>query len=298
MKGPRRERYSAGPYDIHVLGIPRPGLRDLYHAMLRVPWWAAIATIVAGYLGLNVIFALLYVVGGGVANARAGSFADAFYFSVQTMGTIGYGAMSPESTFAHVVVVIESVTGLLVVALTSGLVFARFSQTRARVVFSARAVIGPVDGVPTLMVRIGNERRGQIVDAHFRMSVTRTVVTREGVTHYRTEDLALVRERAQALARSWTVQHRIGPDSPFASATPESMEREEAELTLTIVGTDDTSMQTVFARHVWFPRDIAWGARLADVLTELPNGDMTLDLRRFHDAEPTDPVDGFPYPGR
>ena len=271
-------------------------MRDLYHAMLRAPWWAAIAAIVAGYLGLNALFAVAYMVGGGVANARAGSFADAFFFSVQTMGTIGYGAMSPASTFAHVMVVIESVTGLLVVALTSGLVFARFSQTRARVVFSTRAVIGPVDGVPTLMVRIGNERRGQIVDAQFRMSVTRTVVSQEGVTHYRSDDVPLVRDRAQALARSWTVQHRIGPGSPFAGATPQSMEKEEAELTLIIVGTDDTSMQTVFARHVWFPRDIAWGARLADVLAELPNGDMTLDLSRFHDTEPTAPVDGFPYP--
>ena len=263
MKGPRRERYSAGPYDIHVLGIPRPGLRDLYHAMLRVPWWAAIGALVAGYLGLNVIFGLVYMVAGGVANARAGSFADGFFFSVETMGTIGYGEMAPATTFAHIVVVIESVVGLLVVAMATGLVFARFSQTRARVVFSARAVIGPVDGVPTLMVRIGNERRGSIVDAQFRMSITRTVVTREGVTHYRTEDLPLVRDRAQALARSWTVQHRIGPGSPFAGASPESMAREEAELTLTIVGSDDTSMQTVFARHIWFPRDVVWGARLA-----------------------------------
>src|SRR5262249_47047312 len=161
-------------YEIHILGAPRVGLRDLYHGLLRVPWWAALGTIVGGYLALNAVFATLYLAVGGIANAEPGSFADAFFFSVQTMGTIGYGAMHPAPRVANALVVAESVTGLVVTALATGLVFARFSQTRARVVFSSRAAIGPMDGVPTLMIRVGNERGNRIVDASFRLGLTRT----------------------------------------------------------------------------------------------------------------------------
>src|SRR4030095_13152183 len=159
----RKEILRTEAYNIHVIGAPAPGVRDLYHALLRVPWWATFAVIVGSYLGLNAIFAVLYLWAGGIANARPGSFVDEFFFSVQTMGTIGYGTMYPATVAANVLVVAESVTGLLATALATGLVFVRFSQTRARLVFSSKVAIGPLDGAPTLMLRVGNERRGNIV---------------------------------------------------------------------------------------------------------------------------------------
>lgn len=291
-----KERVPIGDYEFHIVGGKRPGLRDLYHGLLRVPWWAAMATIVGGYLALNVLFALLYLASDGIHGARGGSFADAFFFSVQTMGTIGYGSMFPETQAANTLVVAESVTGLLATALATGLVFARFSLTRARVVFSTRVAIGPMDGVPTVMIRLGNERRrNQIVDAHFRLTLSRTTRTAEGVTMYRTIDLPLVRSSAPVMTRSWTVQHRITEDSPLHGSTPESMLEEEAEISLALSGTDETSLQPIHARKLWFAREIIWGARLADVLSETADGNMLLDLRRFHDLEPTDPIPGFPY---
>jgi inward rectifier potassium channel len=294
----RKERIPVGDYEFHIVGGRRPGLRDLYHGLLRVPWWAAMATIVGGYLALNLLFAALYLVEGGVANARAGSFADAFFFSVQTMGTIGYGAMYPATPAANALVVAESVTGLLATALATGLVFARFSLTRARVVFSSRVAIAPMDGVPTVMIRLGNERRrNQIVDTHCRLTLSETTRTAEGVTMYRSLDLALVRAKASVITRSWTVQHRITPDSPLFGHTPESMVKGEVELNLALSGTDETSLQPIHARKLWFAREIVWGARLADVLTETEGGNMLLDLRRFHDLEPTEPTPDFPYRG-
>jgi inward rectifier potassium channel len=291
-----KERVPVGDYEFHIVGGKRPGLRDLYHGLLRVPWWAAMGTIVGGYLGLNVLFALLYLVEGGIHNARAGSFADAFFFSVQTMGTIGYGSMYPDTGAANTLVVAESVTGLLATALATGLVFARFSLTRARVVFSRRVAISPMDGVPTVMIRLGNERRrNQIVAARFRLTMSQTVRTAEGVTMYRSLDLALVRDSAPVMTRSWTVQHRITPDSPLFGLTPESMVESETELSLALSGTDETSLQPIHARKLWFAREIIWGARLADVLSETEDGNMLLDLRRFHDLEPTEPIPGFPY---
>jgi inward rectifier potassium channel len=172
-----------------------------------------------GVPALNAVFAGLYVWTGGVSGVEPGSFLDAFFFSVQTMGTIGYGAMVPVSRVAHALVVAESVTGLGITALATGLVFARFSQARARVVFSSRAAISLEDGTPTLTIRVGNERRGRIVGAVFHATLMRSVRTSEGVAMYRSVDLGLVRARAPALARSWSVQHRIGPESPLYGAT-------------------------------------------------------------------------------
>jgi inward rectifier potassium channel len=295
---PRRETYAGEGYEIRVMGGARHGLRDLYHGLLRVPWWAALTVIVGVYLALNVVFAAIYLEVGGVAHAAPGSFADAFFFSVQTMGTIGYGSMYPESRGANVVVVAESVAGLVATALATGLVFARFSQTRARVVFSTRAAISPLDGVPTLMMRVGNERRNVIIDASFRAMLMRTTRTAEGVVVYRTQDLRLVRDRAPGLQRAWNVLHRIEPGSPLQGETPASLASSDAELTLTVSGVDDTSLQLVHARHTWVAQSIAWGARLADITSEAPDGAFVIDLRQFHELVPTAPAAGFPFPGR
>jgi inward rectifier potassium channel len=280
----RKEIVRNAAYNIHILGAPAPGLRDLYHALLRVPWWATFVTIVAAYLLLNGLYAVLYVWVGGVANARPGSLVDAFFFSVQTMGTVGYGAMYPRSTGANALVVAESVTSLMLTALATGLVFVRFSQTRARLLFSDRVAVGPMDGVPTLMLRVGNERRGNIVGAEFRVTFTHTARTSEGVTIYRLEELPLVRSRAPALSRSWTVMHRVMGKSPLYGYDAEKLAQVDGELSLEVVGLDETSLQPVHARHTWFAGSVAWGARLADVLSETPEGDMILDLRNFHEV--------------
>ncbi|HEX9288795.1 MAG TPA: ion channel [Anaeromyxobacteraceae bacterium] len=291
----RSEVLRSEGYEIRVIGGPAAGLRDLYHSLLRVPWWATLVTIVGGYLLLNTLFAVLFVAVGGVANAKPGSFLDAFFFSVQTMGTIGYGTMYPATRLANAIVVVESVTGLVATALATGLVFVRFSQTRARVAFCSRVAIGPMDGAPTLMMRIGNERRGRIVDATFRLTLMRTTRTGEGVPVYRIADLPLVRDGAPALTRSWTVLHRIAPGTPLHGDTPESLAAGEVELTLAVTGTDETSLQPVHAQHTWMSGSIVWGARLADVLSETPDGNMLLDLRRFHDLSPTGATPEFPY---
>jgi inward rectifier potassium channel len=285
-KAHRKEVFRTGSYDIHVIGVPAPGLRDMYHALLRVPWWAAFLIIIGTFLTLNALFAFAFVFVGGIANSRAGSFEDAFFFSVQTMGTIGYGGMLPTSRAANLLVVAESVTGLVLTALATGLVFARFSQVRPRLMFSARAAIGAMDGVPTLMMRIGNERRGNIVGTDFRLSFTRTSKTAEGVTIYQLQELALVRARAPALSRAWQVLHKIVEGSPLYGFDDEKMKQVEGELQLEVVGVDDISLQPVHARHTWFANQVAWGARLADVLSDLPNGDMQLDLRNFHEVVP------------
>jgi inward rectifier potassium channel len=294
-KTPPADRPKTRSYKTTVIGAPRV-IGDWYHALLQMSWTALIGFIAIAFLGVNAIFALLYLQIGGVTHARPDSFADAFYFSVQTMGTVGYGAMYPESAGANNVMVAESVVSLIVTALATGLVFSKFARPIGRVAFSRYAVISPMDGVPTLMIRVGNERGNSIVEATVHLTLSRTVHTAEGVVFYRLVDLKLDRERSPAVTRSWTILHRIQEGSPLFGATPESLAKEEAELMATISGTDDTSYQPVHAREQYENRDILWGARYADVLSETPDGDIVLDVRRFHEVVPTVPTERFPYP--
>ncbi|MEZ4394083.1 MAG: ion channel [Polyangiales bacterium] len=297
-KSPQRERRVRDDegQEIILRGAAPGRMSDLYHGFLRAPWLVALAAVVAGFVLINLAFALGYLAVGGVAGARPGSLFDAYAFSVETMCTIGYGDMHPVSAAAHLLVTVEAIVGLLVTALVTGLAFAKFSQPRARIVFSDRVAYGPVNGVPTLSFRVGNERGNQILEATVRVVLIRTEPTDEGGVFYKMYDLPLARERSPALSRSWNAMHAVVPGSLLYGCTPEDLRRDEVELLVTVVGTDDTSLQPVHARKRYVDRDIAWGTRLADVLSVRDDGGIVLDLERFHDLAPTKPREGFPYP--
>jgi len=297
---PRRHVYRppGASYDIHIVGQGRTPLSDLYHTLLTVRWPWIFGTIGLVFLLANALFALAYLAAGGVAHARAGSFWDAFTFSVQTMATIGYGAMYPDGPVAHALVVAEAIVSFTLTALMTGLVFAKFSRPTARVVFSDKVVITPLDGLPTLVLRVGNARANNIVDAQFRMVVSLRQHTREGQMMYRMRDLKLVRDRALSLARSLHVMHVIDAESPLWGLDPESAAERELELQVLIVGLDDVAASTVHATRLYMDHDIVWGARLADVLTAQADGSLQLDLRRFNEIVPSEPTADFPYPRR
>ncbi|HEX3902701.1 MAG TPA: ion channel [Polyangia bacterium] len=292
----KRIREPGADYEIRIVGDRRMPLRDFYHALLERPWWVSIAAISGAFLFANVIFGLAYLIVGGVAHARPESFRDAFFFSVQTMGTVGYGAMFPDSTGANLVVTTEAITGLTLTALATGLVFAKFSRSTARLIFTEKATIAPLNGVPTLSLRLGNERGNQIVDAQLKVVLVRTEQTSEGKLFYRMLDLPLTRQRALSLSRSWNALHVIDRESPLFGETPASLAAKEVELQVQVIGLDDATMQMVHGGHRYFARDILWGHRLADVLSETPDGHLLLDLRKFHEVEPTEPSAEFPYP--
>lgn len=301
---PRRTTANASPsgnklsYSFEVLNAPRADRGDIYHWLLSAGWAPVLGLIAISYLALNTLFAAMFVIVGGVENAEPGSFQDAFFFSVDTMATIGYGAMYPHSHGAHLLVTAESLTGLLFTAVVTGLVFVRFSRARGRVVFSRQVAVGPMDGVPAITIRLGNARRNRIYDVEMRLTYARTTRTAEGTVIYKTEDLKLVRSHAPTLMQSWMIVHRIDEQSPLHGVTPEQLEATSAELALAITGVDDTTLQPVHGRYTWEAQDIVYGARLADVLSETAEGNVRLDLARFHDLEPTAPTDTFPYPAK
>lgn len=289
-------RKAPDPDEITVVGAPRTPLTDVYHQLLRAPWWLDLLGVSGVFLLINFLFALAYLAVGGVAGAQPGSLADHFFFSVQTMGTIGYGVMHPQTTAAETLVTCEVIVGVSLVALTTGMLFAKFSVPRARMQFAESATISPFDGVPTLMLRVGNERASQILEAMVRVVLLRTERTTEGVVYYRMRDLALERDRSPALSRSWTIMHRIDAASPLHGATPESLARDEVELIVTIVGIDETSAQNLHARYTYGHAQVRWGARHADMLSERPDGGLQLDMGEFHRVVPSAPTPTFPYP--
>jgi inward rectifier potassium channel len=289
-------RYTAQDEGIDVVGTTPHPVRDAYHSLLRMSWAGVLLTIALVFLAVNAIFALLFVEVGGIAGAHDGSLRDAFFFSVQTLGTVGYGAMYPTSTAANVLVTAELIVSVILTALAMGMVFARFSQATSMLVFTSKVCIAPMDGVPTVMLRVGNDRESTIVEATIHVVMIRTVTTKEGMLFYRMVDLPLQRDRSLALSRSWTVLHVIDEKSPLFGLTPEMCELNEVEITASVTGTDDTSLQPVHARRRYEAKDFAWGARPADVLAEMPDGRIQLDVKKFDLITATQPTEAFPYP--
>jgi inward rectifier potassium channel len=285
------------PRSQHALGLGRaPPVRrvtdrssrahDLYHNLLIMPWSAFMAVLAAVYLVFNLVFAALYLLqDGAVANAKPGSFADAFFFSVQTMATIGYGDMHPQTLYANLLVTGEVLLAMMTLALATGLVFARFSLPSARVMFSGVAVIAPYDGSPTLMFRAANQRKNRILEAQVSASILREEVTAEGLRMRRFHDLRLTRARTPMFALTWTVMHVIDETSPLWGVTRESLAEEQAEIVVTIFGLDETVSQQIHARHSYLAEDIVWNRRFVDILSRQEDGTRVVDYRRFHDVE-------------
>jgi inward rectifier potassium channel len=270
-----------------AIGLHRPWFGDLYHVALRIPWWRFLLGGLAFYLAANAGFALLYLAQpGAIANARPGAFSDAFFFSVQTIATLGYGVMAPMTLYANIIVTIETATGLMILALATGLVFARFSRPTARILFSEVAVVGPYNGEPTLSFRLANQRRNQILEAEVAAMLLRDEYTEEGVLIRRFYDLKLARYRTAVFALSFSVMHEIDSDSPLFGASAASLQAENAELIVTASGIDETIAARVHARTSYLPQEIFWNHRFVDVIGWTEEGRRVIDYRRFHDIVP------------
>jgi len=276
------------PSGVVVRRASERGIRgDFYLLLLQASWPKLILTFGLLYVVANAAFALAYTLDrGSIENARPGSFIDAFFFSVQTMATIGFGKLVPQTALANCLVTVESLVGLLGLAIATGLVFAKFSRPTARVIFSNNAVIAQWEGVRSLMVRTANERDNRILEAHIHLVLIRTETTAENVLVRRVIDLPLVRNRNPSFGLSWTAIHPIKEGGPLFGATPETLAASDDEIVVSLTGLDETYSQTIHARRSYRAREILCGVRFADILTRLPDGRMEIDYRHFHDVIP------------
>jgi inward rectifier potassium channel len=286
----RSIRYHSGDRTLARVRIRgqafRPG-GDVYFALLTIPFWRFCAVVAALVLLLNSIFAWIYTLDpGGISNARPGSFEDAFFFSVQTLATIGYGTMAPQTRFAHVVVTIESILGIIAVGSLAGISFARLSRPKALVLFSNKAVVRRRNGVPHLQMRLANWRTNLIVEASLRMFLLVAERTQEGEFIRTPVEVKLVRGSTPVFFLTWTVMHCIDETSPFYGEDATArLQGSGAQLFAMLSGYDQTVGQTVLAYHEYRFSDIVYDARFVDVVGSAPDGTRTIDFSRFHDIE-------------
>lgn len=270
--------------------------RDLYH-FLRTSTWTRIWLLFGGlFLAANVVFATVLYLGDAQITSATG-FADCFWFSIQTMGTIGYGVLAPADTLANVVVTLECFVGIALTALITGVVFARFATAEARVIFSKQCVIHQFDGKPCLMFRMCNARSTAIVEANVRVYVARDERTIEGESFRRIYDLALRRNNSPVFALSWVAYHEIDAASPLYGLTPEVIHASTMSLTVTFQGIDDRLAAGIHTRYAYAATDLVFDRKFADIIRFDPETKVRfLDFERFDDIEPLPPTIPPLYP--
>ncbi len=272
---------------LHVIGRPKGAWRDVYHQALKLSWTRFLLIGTAFFLLLNVAFAVLYSLQpGGITDLKRGSLSQAFFFSVQTLATIGYGHWAPVSTYANIIVTLETLIGVSSIAVLTALAFARFARPTAQIVFSHNMVVTSYDSVPTLMLRLANVRDNQILEARASLTMLRDEVTREGQYIRRLHDLTLVRDHTPVFAMTFQVMHKIDETSPLHGYTRERMETDWVEVIALVAGLDETMMQNVHARASYDSGEILFGRRFADIFGYLPDGTRAMDYRQFQVTEP------------
>ena len=281
--------------------VARTGLGFLesfapYHQLFTISWSGFFAVVSLSYLVLNLIFSVAYLACGPDALLGPGSgmlggrFSTAFFFSIQTFATIGYGQIGPNGLAANLVVTVEALVGLMYQALATGLLFARFARPTASVLFSRRAVIGPynnVEGGRALMFRIVNRRRNEIIQLEAQVLFSAVEPDQYGGTVRRYSVLPLERNKVTFFPLSWTIVHPIDSASPLAGRTPEDLDRAEAEILVLLTGIDEAFEQEVHARSSYRADEIVWNARFRSMfLAPDASQRVSVDITRVHEIEP------------
>ncbi len=283
-------RIKIGQREILTQGIARAVLQDLYHYFMTVSWPMTFLTIAAFFLVFDVLFGCLYdAVPGCVANLNPPGFLGAFFFSVETLATVGYGDMHPQTLYGHAVAMIEIFVGLMMLALITGLMFARFSRPRARFLFARYAVVRPIDGKLTLMLRTANARQNVVQEASAQLRMLRDEVTEEGYRIRRITDLSLVRSRHPVFALGWTIMHIIDDLSPLQAESEDSLRDSGASFILSVSGTDETTGQVLMAREEYPSTAIRWNEAFVDILEQTEDGTLSIDYGKFNDVQPLPP---------
>ncbi len=264
---------------------------NAYHTLLSMPVRRLLALVAAVYLCTNLLFASLYWLGGpdaldGAAATPLTRFEDCFFFSVQTLATIGYGKLVPKTHLANALVAVEALVGLLGFAILSGLLFARFTRPTARIAFSDKALIAPYGNGWALMFRLVNLRNHNLADVHAIVTFARWV-DEDGVRKRRFNQLDLERSFIIFMPLHWVIVHPIREGSPLKGLTRDALEAAAPEVVCLVSGHDETFAQTVHAKTSYDRNDIEWGARFREMYI----GDDThvaIDLSRLHEYDRVD----------
>ena len=288
---PRQIRVRSGQFEFVKLNAKKFYWRDTYHLILTLSWPGFAGFIFGIYLLINLVFAVLYMLNAhDIAQMRPGSFSDAFFFSVETLATVGYGHMYPESLYGHLIAMLEIMTGMFGLAVITGLIFVRFSRPTARIHFSNVAVIAPFDGVPNLMFRVANLRHQAMVEPEFRMLLMRNVITAEGEEVRRFRSLKLEFDHLVAFPTVLTVRHRIDKESPLFEMTPEDFQQQDVRIVVSIVGIDTVIVAPVQSFGDYNYDQIEWNRHFVEIYDQNEEGEWTVDYARIDETESVSPI--------
>ena len=291
LRRPRNRGISirSGSVEFVKVGAERWKWRDIYRWLLGLSWPQFAAFVGVVYVALNLSFAILYSLArdsiAGLTTAHW--FLDCFFFSVQTLATVGYGHMYPQTIYGHIVSTVEIMTGVFLLAVMTGLIFVRFSRPVARMVFSRSMVIGPLNGKPTLMVRVGNENHHSMVEAKFRIMYSHDQKLKEGGDFRYFHDLKLHFNQITVFPAALTLRHEIDEKSPLYGVTPESLEAERGLFFVSVVGIDPVIAAEVQTQKDYTFREVEFGRRFVEIYKEAEGHSrrLTVDYRRLHDTE-------------
>ena len=288
---PRHIRVRSGQFEFVKLNAKKADLRDTYHLILTLSWPGFAGFIFGIYLLINVVFALLYLLEPhAIAEMAPGSFLDAFFFSVETLATVGYGHMYPETLYGHLITMLEIMVGLFGLAVITGLIFVRFSRPTARMHFSKVAVIAPFDGVPHFMIRVANLRHQAMVEPEFRVMLLRSVITTEGEEMRRFSTLKLQFDHLISFPAVLTIRHRIDEKSPLFGLTPEDFQRLDVRIQASIVGVDTVIVAPVQSFSDYNYDQIEWNRRFVEIYNQSKEHEWTVDYGRIDETEDIPPM--------
>jgi inward rectifier potassium channel len=280
-------RVGTGAPELVKRGASRYAFSDPYHLAIEMSWKEFALAFAGLELGINVVFALLYLASpGSVVNMRPGSFSDAFFFSIETLATVGYGIMAPGTLYGHVVSSIEIVCGMVFTAIMTGLLFVRFSKPRPKILFADRAVVTSHNCSPTLMVRVANGRLTLLTNATAQLGVVLFEESAEGHSLRRLHALSLSNASLSLFPLTWNVMHEIDEKSPLSGYDAERLEECDALLILTIEARDHALGAVVHDMRAYTAADVLFGMHYAEAVTIDDQRRAVADLTRLSLVEP------------
>lgn len=280
-----------GTFNVRRLGLGFWQSHGAYHYFLTITWPRFLSYVGAAYVVINAFFALAYVAAGDHAlstfdgRGTPRRLVDAFFFSVHTLATIGYGNIVPQSNAANVLVTVESLVGLLGFSIVAGIVFARFARPTAQIMFSDHALIAPYGDKTAFMFRIVNQRSNQLVELEAKVLLTRR--KRDGKTAADREfiSLKLERDRVTFFPLAWTIVHPIDDFSPLRHMSKDELRSSGTEFLVLLNGFDETFSQTVHTRSSYTGEEIVCGAKFRSMFTTVDDGEVAVDIRKLHEFD-------------
>lgn len=281
---------SDGTINVRRIGQSFEAKLNLYHRLITMHWLMLVAVVFLSYLFINFFFAgIYYYIGtehlvGMKSTEPLSAFGDAFFFSSQTLTTVGYGHISPSGILTNIVASVEALVGLMLFAIITGLLYGRFSRPNPKVLFSKNALIAPYLDTNALMFRLVNEKSNQIVNLSANVTFSRNETNEAGKIVRKYYNLPLERSLVRLFPMSWTIVHAITDESPLFNETQESLAADDTEIIITLDGINDTYADQIFIRHSYLYSEFVWGAKFVNMMLT-DNEQYQIDLSMLSDFE-------------